>query len=281
MKPRLRSTLLLLVAGVIVGPFFQKDAAPDANTDSEQAIAVEPTLPFFWKLAELQIRRADRSRDLLNTDPRHPGEVLGPLKVGFEAYAKQLFVEAGVRPLILFLPPGADPIRTARKHELPIDRWPENAPPALLLGPSVNTLVVFERASFPKPVHTRFSAAQHPRAGNPPMDRLLNERLYAVFPSTWTPAIPIKHTRCSDPRSQGILVTKLTYDGGKTDSLLTFLVPDDWQSCGLDSDSTLRAAVARQPSRPKAARPVIIASSYLQDSWGKPGPLLSRIVRVR
>lgn len=281
MRPRRRSTLLLLAAGVIVGSLFQGDASPDANTDSEQAIAVEPTLPFFWKLAELQIRDPGKSRDLLNVNPRHPQEVLGPLEVGFETYAKQLFVDAGVRPLVLFLLPGADPIREARRRELPVDQWPKNAPPALLLGPTVNTLVIFERASLPKPVQTRFSAAQHPRPGDPSINRLLDERLYAVSPSIWTPAIPIKHMRCSDPRSQAILVTKLTYDGGRTDSLLTFLLPDDWQGCGLDSDSTLRAAVARQPSRPKAARPVIVASSYLQDSWGKPGPLLSRIVRVR
>jgi len=233
----------------------------------------EPTMTFFWNLAALQVRRPGSADRLLKTDPWKPREILASLDVGIKEYESSI-AEWDLSPVILFMPHGTDPTEAAVGrigHKL--KPWPELAPPALLSGPEVDTLVVFVpvlednrmkvgRASFrpDQDVH-----------GAP-----FESRLYSVSPFSWHPSARIEHTRCGHPGRGMQMVTKLTYSGGSTDSEYAQLSQRAWKPCAAASD--LRAAVVKQTSRSRASGPVIVAGSYFQDPY--PGPLLARWIKV-
>jgi len=252
-------------------------------------LVVNLTLEHFWNLANLQIRDPSAAPRLLETNPRDPAKSLGPLKVGFDAYQKQLAQGAGVKPLILFMPHGADPEEEARRHSLPITLGPP--PPAFFSGPTVDTLIVFE------PVN---SARREPTRGGPvALARIasaagltglwlaegrspeqLDFKRYRVQPREWKKSAVFEHTLCLVPGPDVTLVTKLFYQGGFTDSLNTTVSQKDWGSCALNPNPSLRAVtVKQQPGNRKPGRPVIIAGSYVLNP--QPGLFLSDWISVK
>lgn len=245
--------------------------------ESQEVAVVAPTLKLFWELSSVQVRDPAVARRLLEVDPRQPAAALQPLGVDFEGYQKALSEAAGVRAAILFLPHGADPAAEARRHGLAIDPWPEMAPPALLSGPEVDTLVLFQ-----PPVAARI-ASLHGLAGlflaeARPANRLALA-LYQVQPRDWKRSVTFEHTRCSEQLDAMTFITQLTYEGGATEVQPTEISPESWGPCALSPGGGLKAVKARQSGRAAAGRPVIIASSYLSNPY--PGPLLARWVAVK
>lgn len=245
--------------------------------ESQEVAVVAPTLKLFWELASVQVRDPSVARRLLDADPRQPAPALQPLGVDFEAYQKKLSEVAGVHAAVLFLPHDADPAAEARRHGLAIDPWPEMAPPALLSGPEVDTLVLFQ------PLTSARVASLHGLAGlflaeAGPANRL-DRRLYQVQPREWKQSATFEHTRCSEQLDATTFVTQLTYEGGVTDAQPTEISQESWGPCGLSPENGLKAVKAKQSGRAAAGRPVIIASSYLLNPH--PSPLLSRWVAVK
>ena len=252
-----------------------------------EALAVDLSLGLFSDLASLAASDPSKVSRLLRANPREPGSELAALGIDFEAF-RQGISSAGVRPVVLFLPPGADPIEEARKRGFAIAPWPEQAPPALLAGPDLDVLVFFEplapgqrqaegiraRAQLASLAELRsFALALAPSAER------LDPRRYWVDPRQWRKSILFEHTRCEE-RAQGLeLVTKLTYAGGATDTLRTPVADASWSPCALVRNSNLEAVKVKQASRDKAGRNVIIASSYFRDPMA--GPVLSRSIPVR
>ena len=259
-------------------------------TESEVNITdlvVNLTLEHFWNLANLQIRDPSAAARLLETNPRDPAKALGLLNVGFDAYQKQLAQGAGVKPLILFMPHGADPEEEARRHSLPITLGP---PPAFFSGPTVDTLIVFESVN---------SARREPTRGGPvALARIasaagltglwlaegrsaeqLGFRLYRVQPREWKKAAVFEHIRCMAQAPGVKLATKLFYQGGFTEYQTVPVADKDWGPCPLDPDPRLRAATVKQPGNRKPGRPTIIAGSYVLDP--QPGLFLSDWISVK
>src|SRR5689334_15998261 len=106
-----------------------------------EAVVVDLSLGLFSDLASLADSDPAAVPRLLRIDPLAPGPELAALGIDFEAF-RQGIASAGVRPLVLFLPAGADPVEEARRRGLTIDPWPEQAPPALLAGPALDILVL-------------------------------------------------------------------------------------------------------------------------------------------
>jgi hypothetical protein len=250
---------------------------------------VDLTLEQFWRLASLQVRDASAASRLLESDPRNPSKALEPLKVGFEAYRRQLAEVAQVRPVVLFLKHGADPEEEARRHGLAISPWPRQTPPAFLSGPVLDVLVLFEpeksaqedlRGGGPVARARIASAAGWSNlwsAGEAPTDPI-GLRLYQVQPKTWKKGVVFEHTRCM-ARSPGVqLVTKLSYQN-VTDPVTTTLTDANWGPCALSTDSRFQAAIVKQPSLRKAVQPVIIAGSYFLAPL--PGPFLCDWIAVK
>ena len=253
------------------------------------SLVVELTLEQFWKLASLQLRDPAAANRLLESDPRHPATALGPLKVGFEAYRRQLGQVAQVRPRILFLKHGADPEEEARRRGLAISPWLRQTPPAFLSGPLVDVLILFageNSAGGDRPWGRPAARVQIASAAvwsrlwlaeAPPEP--IGLRRYQVQPKDWRKGVVFEHTRCMVRSPDVKLVTKLFYEGGITDSHTTPLTDADWKECGLSTDPHLRAATVRQPGRPAARRPLIIAGSYFLAP--EPGPFLSDWIAVK
>lgn len=245
--------------------------------ESQEVAVVAPTLKLFWDLSSVQVRDPSVARRLLDADPRQPAAALQPLGVDFEAYEKALAETAGVRAAVLFLPHDADPVEEARRHGLAVDSWPEMAPPALLSGPEVDTLILFQ------PQTSARIASLHGLAGlflaeTKPASRL-DRRLYQVQPREWKLSVTFEHTRCSAQLDATTFITQLTYEGGATDVQPTEISEKSWGPCALAPENGLKAVKAKQPGRAAAGRPVVIASSYLLDPH--PSPLLSRWVAVK
>lgn len=104
-------------------------------------------------------------------------------------------------------------------------------------------------------------------------------RLYQVQPKTWKKGVVFEHTRCMARSPDVQLITKLSYRDGVTESHTATLTDANWGPCALSTDSRLRAAIVKQPSRQKAGRPVIIAGSYFLAPY--PGPFLSDWIAVK
>ncbi|MFL6289890.1 MAG: hypothetical protein ACJ759_03250 [Thermoanaerobaculia bacterium] len=292
MKTWLRRTLPVVSVGALALVLAACGSSKPAGTGNSRVVAktrhvtiresqevpvVAPTLKLFWELSSVQVRDPSAARRLLEADPRQPAPVLQPLGVDFEGYQKALSEAAGVRAAVLFLPHDADPVAEARRHGLAVDPWPETAPPALLSGPAVDTLILFQ-----PPVAARV-ASLHGLAGlllaeTRPANRL-DPALYQVQPRDWKRSATFEHTRCSAPLDATTFITQLTYDGGATDVQPNELSKESWGPCALSPAGGLKAVKARQPGRAAAGRPVIIASSYLANPY--PGPLLARWVAVK
>ncbi|HWM93891.1 MAG TPA: hypothetical protein VN493_24240 [Thermoanaerobaculia bacterium] len=251
-----------------------------------EALVVDLTLGLFSDLASLEARNPSAVPRLLRTDPREPGSDLKSLGIDFESF-RQGISSAGVRPFVLFLSPGADPVEEARRRGIAIAPWPEQAPPALLVGRELDTFVFFEPLTPGQGRSERISARAQlaslaqlrsfALALNPSAERL-DSRRYWVDPQRWSKSVLFEHTRCEE-RAMGLeLVTKLTYAGGATDTLRT---KDDltWRPCTLVRDSNLEAVKVKQTSRDKAGRNVVVASSYFR--YPVAGPVLSRSVPVK
>jgi hypothetical protein len=254
-------------------------------------LVVNLTLEHFWNLASLQIRDQSAAARLLATNPRDPSISLGPLNVGFDTYRQQLAQGAGVNPVVLFMPHGADPEEEARRHGLPpIYPWPRQTPPAFFSGPTVDTLILFVSATSAR--------RELPRGGPVVLARIasaagltglwlaegatpeqLGARLYRVQPREWKKSAIFEHTRCLYQGPDVKLVTKLTYQGGVTDSKTTPLTDKDWGPCTLDPDPKLRAAIVKQPGNRKPGRPAIVAGSYFLNPY--PHPFLSDYISVK
>lgn len=252
-------------------------------------LVVNLTLEHFWNLANLQIRDPSAAPRLLETDPRDPAKSLGPLKVGFDAYQKQLARGAGVKPLILFMPHGADPEEEARRHSLPITLGPP--PPAFFSGPTVDTLIVFEPVNSARREPTRGGPVALARiasaagltglwlaeGGRSPEQ--LGFRLYQVQPREWKKAAVFEHIRCLFPSPGVKLATRLFYQGGFTADQTVTVADKDWGPCTLDPNPSLRAATVKQPGNRKPGSPAIIAGSY--DLNPQPGLFLSDWISVK
>ena len=265
--PLLPLTILLLAN---CGPHVRVKSVTAVEV---HAVIADLTLELFWNLASLQVRDSAGALRLLGTNPREPLETLRSLEVGFEEYQQQLAAAAGVRPIVLFLPHGGNFTEEARRRGLAISPWPVEAPPALLSGPKVDTLILFEtlEATAVKATLPRIALAQSP-APDP-------IRLYRVRPGEWKSSVTFEHTICGRPNPDVQLVTKLTYRGGSTDPLTTPLKVDSWKPCALSSDPDLRSVTVPQRSRDQADQPVVIASSQLLDPY--PSVLLSEWIQVR
>jgi hypothetical protein len=270
---RSRSEAALLLAGATV------------------ALVARPTLEHFWNLASLQARDPSLGSRLLSTDPRDPAKTLEPLGIDSRVYHEQL-TKAGVRPIILFLPHGADPVEEARRRGFQIAPWPPSYPPALLFGPIVDTLILFE------PLH---SAGAEPGRTGPVVrariaslsgltgfslalstsDDPLDRQSYQVLPREWKRAVSFEHTRCryagAEMKEGTVLVTTLTYQGGVTKILRTPLKKQDWKPCPLKSG--VPGVAVKQPSLAKAGWPTIIAGSYFEDPV--PSPLIADWIQVK
>jgi hypothetical protein len=258
--------------------------------ESQEVPVVAPTLKLFWELSSVQVRDRSVADRLLEADPRQPAPALQPLGVDFEGYQKALSEAAGVRAAVLFLPHDADPAEEVRRHGLAIDPWPEMAPPALLSGPEVDTLILFQPLTSAAAVGGRQRpealariASLHGLAGlflaeARPATRL-DLRLYQVQPRDWKRSVTFEHTRCSAQLDAMTFITLLTYEGGATDTQPTEISSESWGPCALSPGGGLKAVKAKQSGRAVAGRPVVIASSYLSNPH--PGPLLSRWVAVK
>jgi hypothetical protein len=247
-----------------------------------EAVVVELSLGLFSDLASLAGSDPAAVPRLLKVDPRAPGEELAALGIDFEGFRQGIAI-AGVEPLVLFLPAGADPLEEARRRGLAVDSWPEQAPPALLAGRELDVLVVFEPLSQKDQAQAAQVASlaelrSFALAASPGTERL-DPRRYRVDPQRWSRSVLFEHTRCEE-RAQGLeLVTKLTYAGGATDTERVPVRDVDWQPCALVSGSNLAAVKVKQTSRDQAGRNVIIASSYFRSPLA--GPVLARTIPVR
>jgi hypothetical protein len=256
------------------------------------ALVARSTLEHFWNLASLQARDPAIGARLLDTEPRNPAKTLEPLGIDSHGYERQL-AKAGVRPLILFLPHDADPIEEARRHGLPIAEWPRSSPPALLFGPTVNTLILFEplTSAGAEPgrtgpvVRARIASlavlASLSLAALSTLDDPLDRQSYQVLPRAWQQAVTFEHMRCryagAELREGTVLITTLTYQGGVTKALRTPLSKQDWKPCPLKRG--VPGVVVKQPSLGKAGRPAIIAGSYFEDP--APSPLIADWIEVK
>ncbi|MEA2600279.1 MAG: hypothetical protein QOF89_1271 [Acidobacteriota bacterium] len=306
----LRSTLTILVIGTLalVGcvsrvtikddPIRQTDpqsvevGRPDAALllgGATLALVVTPTLKLFWNLASLQARDPSATSSLLSTDPRDL-KALERLGIDSHAYQEQL-VKAGVHPVILFLPHGSDPVEAARQRGLEITPWPLSAPPALLSGPKVDTLILFQSSTTANarpgkagPVTrariaslaglTGFSQAENP------IDPL-GRQFYQIRPRDWKRSVTFEHTRCryagAERKAGTVLITTLTYSGGATVTMSTPLSARDWKPCPMVRG--VPGVTIMQPGGNKAGRPVIIAGSYFEDPY--PSPFIADWVQVK
>jgi len=306
----LRSTLAILLIGTLAlvacvsvrvkvkdEPIRQSDpqsaevGRPDAALllgGATLALVVTPTLELFWNVASLQARDPSATSPLLSTDPRDP-KALEKLGIDSRAYEEKLG-KAGVRPIILFLPHGSDPVAAARQRDLDITSWPPSAPPALLSGPQVDTLIVFQSSANAGPGRTggpvarariaslaglsAFSLASNPAD---PLDR----QYYQVLPRGWKQSVSFEHTRCryagAERKAGTVLITSLTYSGGATVTMSTTLSARDWKSCPMVNG--VPGVTVKQPGGKKAGRPVIIAASYFEDPY--PSPLIADWIQVK
>ncbi|HET9227726.1 MAG TPA: hypothetical protein VFR31_13720 [Thermoanaerobaculia bacterium] len=271
MKTWFRGSLVMLVLIVLI-----LGAAPAGmgGTGETEPFVFSPTLDFFWNLTSLQVRRPGSADRLLRTDPWEPRKNLASLEVGIEQYESNI-AEWGLSPVILFLRHGTDPTVAAGGIGLKLKPWPKLAPPALLSGPEVDTLVVF--VPVLKDDRTKVGRARFLLTRDVPGDPF-ESRIYSVVPEKWRPSARIEHTRCGYPGRGVGMSTKLTYGGGGTDSGYVELSQGDWKPCQVSGTSWLKAAVVKQTSRNRAAGPVIVAGSYFQDPY--PGPLLARWIKV-
>ena len=255
------------------------------------AVVVDLSLELFRQLADLQVRNPEAASRLLQLDPREAQTSLRSLGIDVEGFRRQLESAAQVRPVLLFLERGADPVEAARRQDLAITSWPVHAPPALLAGPRLDTLILFqplsgasaEPATGGASVRARLASLADLRsfslAQSPPREPV-SRRFYRVRPGEWKSSAVFEHTRCADQRSASSIVTKLAYQGGPPDSLVTPLRANSWRdSCELAPEPGLHAVTVRQPGRKKAGRPVVIAASYFEHP--EPGPLLASWISVK
>lgn len=255
------------------------------------AVVADLTLEVFRQLADLQVRDPGVAPRLLGIDPREAATSLQSLGIDFESYRQQLESAAQVRPVLLFLDRGADPVEEARRQGLAIASWLPHAPPALLAGPQVDILILFQpltgARSEPSTDGVRFRAhlaaladlRSFSLAESPPHEPI-SRRLYRVRPGEWKPSAVFEHTRCDGQRSASALVTKLAYKGGAPDTLVTPLKEASWRSpCELAPELGLHAVTVRQTGRKQVGRPVIIAASYFE--YPEPSPLLASWISVR
>ena len=256
---------------------------------SETLVLVDLSLGLFLDLASRLVQEPAAAPRLLQTDPRDPSGNLRSLGIDFEAFRKRLAEEVKVRPMILFVPHGADLVAAARSHDLEVDSWLPSAPPAVLSGPEVDVLIVFEDvASEPGGAAGRGAVALTRIASLSGLASLaltpeqrakeLNSALYQVTPRDWKKSVTFEHTRCTFARADK-LVTKLMYQGGRSDLLTTALTQKTWRPCSLVSGPGVKAVTVKQTPSLKPKRPVIIAASYFQDP--QPGPLLADWIGVK
>lgn len=287
MRAWLRCPLLILVLGTLSLAACAHVVVTDSGAVAVDAVVADLTLELFWNLASVQVQNSAAASRLLAMDPRDPSATLQAMGVGFDAYRRQLANVAQVRPLVLFLPRDADPVEEARRRGIVSIPWPPSTPPALLSGPQVDTLILYEplagvRAEPGVAVLrlsslaglTRLALAQGSPAGPAAL-----RRLYQVRPEEWKKSTLFEHTRCAARGSETQLITKLFYQGGFTDTLATPLTEQKWGPCRLVSDPALRAVTVQQTGQKKPGKPVIIAASYFLDP--KPSPLLARWISVR
>lgn len=284
MRARFRCVLLILSLGSLAA--CAHVVVSDSGAVEVEAVVADLTLGLFWNLASVQVQNPSVASRLLAMDPRDPS-ALEALGAGFDAYRQQLASVAQVRPLVLFLPHDADPSAEARKRGLTSIPWPSSAPPALLSGPQVDTLIVFEPVAEGRAQPGAAVARLASLAGlthlalssGPSADPQAIRRLYQVRPEEWKTSIVFEHTRCASRGSETQFITKLVYQGGFTDTKATPLTEQSWKPCALAPDPDLRAVTVQQPGQKKPGKPVIIAASYFLDP--KPSPLLARWISVR
>ena len=276
MRLRLRGVLVvgaaLLASCVISTPQVRiryEGAAED--------LVVDLSLGLFSDLANLAKSDPSVVPRLLRADPREPGSDLETLGIDFDAF-RQGISSAGVRPVVLFLSPGTDPIEEARRRGLAIPPWADQAPPALLAGQAVDIFVFFEDMRARAQLASLAELRSFALALNPSPERLDPKR-YWVDPPQWKKSVLFEHTRCEE-RAKGLeLVTKLTYAGGATDTKRTAVTEASWSPCTLVPNSNLEAVKVKQDSRDKSGRNVIIASSYIR--YPAAGPVLARSIPVK
>jgi len=143
--PRLVISVVAVGAGLLaVSAGSQHVRIKDAGAVEAEAVVVDLSLGLFSDLARVKASDSAMVDRLLSADPRDPSKVLQPLGIDYEAFRKQISEGAGARPLVLFLRHGADPVEEARRRGITIVPWPPQAPPALLAGRDLDTLIVFE-----------------------------------------------------------------------------------------------------------------------------------------
>lgn len=276
--------------GAVTNETREKTRPSEADEEGTTVARVANlTLDLFWQLASVQVEDPSlTSRLLVKSDDGKPSERLQLLKAKYETYLQQLAKVAHVQPLVLFLPHDADPAQWARERGISLIPWSPLAPPALLSGPQVDTLVLYypsgsARAEPGQGNTVRFASVSSLKrlslAQNMPADSAMLRRLYQIRPGEWKSAVMFEHTRCERPEPEMKLVTKLIYEGGSTDTLVTPLANQSWGPCTFASDPELRAATVRQPGRKESGKSVIIAASYFLSP--EPSPLLARWVSVK
>lgn len=269
----------------VAGPVGAAEEAELSGEATEAAEAIEavfgPTLELFWRLAAVQLDEPAAAELLLEAAPLEPAPYLEPLDVGFPAYREEL-ARAGVRPVVLSVPSGADPVAAAEAQGLALreDRFP----PALLTGPEVDTLILFyplgdasleSAGARPGPRLAALDLGFARAAMQAPAGASCSWR-YRVRPRDWTGGTVYEHLRCGEPTA-GYLDTRLVYGGGSVDRRVTRVRRSDWSRCALSADC--RGVARPQRGRTRARRPVVIAASYVLDPH--PGPLLADWIRVR
>jgi hypothetical protein len=273
-------------------------ASPPPPPQPTVPAAVLLTLRLFWNLANLQVRNPSIIPLLLSTNPREPARTLASLEINFTKYQEQLAEKARVRPIVLFVNHGTDPGEEARRRNLSVAPWPSQAPPALLSGPELDTLILFEplssdhRESGVKGAMIRtqiaslagsvdFSLAQNPAEADQSYDPLdLNPHAYKAFPNQWTESKKeVTHTRCRSRDAVAVsrsIITLLIYEEGGPDLLPTKLSPNKWEDpCPLSSGGV--GVVVTQPGRKTPGKLIIAATIFLDPD---PSPYQSQPVNV-
>jgi hypothetical protein len=276
--PALLAPLLGIAIVAICG------SRPRVKIVEVDSLIVGASVKLFSELAILEARDPSVVPRLLDRDPRRPSDTLQSLGINLDSYQQQLAEAAQVRPLLVFLPPGADPVAQARRHGLDATSWLPDAPPALLSGKAMDTLIVLQpldgaQRSSPAP-QTRIASAASLKSlffvqGAPPNE--LDRRLYTVHPRDWTKGVTFEHTRCVYNKDAKEVVALLTYPGGFTDVEAFPLETVKWEPCEQVPDASA-VKVRQRPGRKKPGRPIVIASTYVRS----PGaPLLSACIDVK
>jgi hypothetical protein len=272
-----------------------KARSPTSPRPSTPPPVFLPTLKLFWDLAGLQVRDPSVVSRLLSTNPWQPAETLDSLGVGFASYQEELAKAAGVRPLVLFVSHETDLVEEARRRNLTVSPWPPMAPPAMLSGPGVDILILFQPlasrrefgtvgAVIRAQVASAAGLASRSLVESVPDDRSWAKfALYTVEPIEWSPSVQFKHTRCVSPSATHLRIS-LTYTGGVTVPMNAISIRglrQPWKKCAVPAYEHLRSITVLSGSRRKAESHIIASSYYVSSVDASLGPLIAKFIRVK